>query len=407
MGKPNLVVIGGGEDQLPAYLEGHRLGYRVIGFDQKPEALGAALADEFHPVTIRDPEAIAAALGPVDVAAFISLASDTALPAIAALRRRYGTAAQLSPAAVRASVDKGYFRGVVRRLGLPAYRHAEGRHQAELAAAAESMRYPLVVKPVDGSGSKGLTLVRRPGEVGSSFEYARRHSFDGRVCVEEAVDGRHGSVECLLVGGGIEFMAVTERTLTPPPHMITVTHRVPADLPPRTTDTLATALTGVCAELDHRDGPVNLDFVLAPDGTVYLIEFAARCGGAGLPLLIRHAYGVDNVGAAIRQAAGLPFDVAPARTRPVLSHVLHAPHDGVLTRLGDIGAVAERPEVVDLRLFAGLGDPVSAYTQAAHKLGYLVVAGTAGHDVERAAARALADLDIGVTPHDDVRRFDR
>lgn len=407
MGQPNLVVIGGGEDQVPAYLEGRRLGYRVIGFDRKPDALAASLADEFHAVTIRDHEAIAAALGSAGVAAFITLASDTALPAVAALRRRYGTPAQLAPMAVRASVDKSYFRTVVERLGLAAYRHAQGRDPAELAAAARRMAGPLVVKPVDGSGSKGLTLVASPADLSGAIEHARRHSFDGRVCVEEAVDGRHCSVECLVADGKIAFMAVTDRVLTPPPHMITVTHRVPADLPRPVTDALAASLTRVCAELDHRDGPINLDFVLAGDGTVHLVEFAARCGGAGLPLLIRHAYGFDNVGAAISQAAGVPFDVTVSPTRAALSHVLHAPHDGVLTRLGDVAQVAGRPQVMALRLFVDVGAPVSAYTQAAHKLGYLVVAGPTAHDVERAAAQALGDLDIAVTPHDDARRLDR
>jgi biotin carboxylase len=156
----------------------------------------------------------------------------------------------------------------------------------------------------------------------------------------------------------------------------------------------------VCAALSHRDGPVNLDFVLAPDGTVYLVEFAARGGGAGLPLLIRHAYGVDTVSAAISQAAGRPFDVTPSRARATVSYVLHAPYDGVLTGLGDVTAVAGRPEVVDLRLFACVGARVAAYTQSAHKLGYLVVAGPTSQDAERAATRALADLRIAVTPHD-------
>ncbi|MEV1177387.1 hypothetical protein, partial [Nonomuraea sp. NPDC049784] len=85
----NLIVLGGGEDQIPAYREGRRLGYRVIGVDQRPDALGAAEADQFLCMTSRDPEGIARALGPIDVAAVISPASDAAQEAVAELRRIY------------------------------------------------------------------------------------------------------------------------------------------------------------------------------------------------------------------------------------------------------------------------------------------------------------------------------
>lgn len=402
----HLIVLGGGEDQLPAYAEGRRLGYRVIGVDMRPDALGAAVADEFVNITIRDADAIAAHLGDIEVAAVISPASDTALPAVAALSRRYATKVQLPPLAVRASLDKGYFRAVVDRLGLPGYAHVEGGDAQALVAAARAMTYPLIVKPVDGSGSKGLELVTAPAELPAALDRLWRHSFAHRAAVEEVVRGRHCSVECFLADGKARFTIATDRTLTEPPYLITTSHLLPADLDPATLVRLEEMLVAVCAEIGHRDGPINVDFVLADDGTIYLIEFGARIGGAGLPLLIEQATGVNTVAAAIRQAAGEPFDLTPTRSRAVLLRILYAPHDGTLARMADPAAIRELPGVLDMRTFVPVGARVRGYTQAAYKLGYLIVAAADRHELALARDRALHDIGLLVTPHDAARRLD-
>jgi biotin carboxylase len=405
MARRNLIVLGGGEDQLPAYVEGRRLGYRIIGVDQRADALCAGLADEFVRISIREPDAIANRLGPIDVAAVVSPASDTAQPAVAALSRHYATPVQPSDLAVRASVDKAYFRRVVARLGLPSYRHVEGDRQEQLVAAAAEMASPVVVKPVDSSGSKGTRLVSRTGDLPAAVADALAYSYLRRAVIEEAVTGKHCSAECFLVDGRIRFMAVTERTLTDAPYLISTTHLAPADLDAATQARLVAMINEVCELLGYRAGPVNVDFVVDAGGEIFLVEMGARLGGNGLPLLIEHVLGVNIVEAAIRLSAGQPVDVTPTRRGCALLHILHSQVDGYLVAASDPASVRAMPEVLAARLFVEVGGAVRAYTQAAHKIGYVVVVAPTREHLEHAQARAVAAFDLEIKPYPSSRRL--
>jgi biotin carboxylase len=385
---------------VPAYLEGRRLGYRIIGVDQRPDALGAALADEFVCVTTRDPAAIVRRLGPVEVAAVISPASDAALASVAALSAHYRTGLRPSPAAVRVSQDKSAFHDLVSRLGFPRYASVRHTDVDALVDAAAAMTYPVVVKPVDSSGSKGLACVRHPADLRTAIVAAFRHSYRGVVRVEELVVGEHYSVECFARGGRPDFMVVTGRTLTPMPEMITVEHQVPAALDAAVERRLRAMLAAVFVELDHRTGPVNVDFVVDATGAVRFVELGARLGGNGIPLLVRHALGVNTIESAIRLAAGeTDVDMTPrSRRRLMALRILGAPHEGTLAAVDGLDATRALPGVVDLRVFKTPGEPVHPYTQAGHKLGYVVVAADRRADLRRRVDAALNTLRFVVEP---------
>ncbi|MEV4113340.1 ATP-grasp domain-containing protein [Nonomuraea sp. NPDC049695] len=398
----NLIVLGGGEDQIPAYREGRRLGYRVIGVDQRPDALGAAEADQFLCMTSRDPEGIARALGPIDVAAVISPASDAAQEAVAELRRIYRTPHQTAPDALRCTVDKGFFRQVIDRLGLPAYRYAQDDDIEKLTAAAADLGYPLIVKPADSSGSKGITVLNDPGDrqadLLGAIEHARKNSFSRQVILEQLIEGSHGAVESFFADGRLAFMAVTDRVITGPPAMISLAHVVPAALDPSVYARLSEAITAICAEVGHRHGPVNFDFVLTPGGDLFFIEMGARLGGNGMPLMVRHAFGLNTVEAAIRLALGEPLTIDVTHRRTAALRILAAETDGVLTAVEGLAELRRMPEAVDVQVFKSPGDHVRAYTQAGHKLGYLVLVADTRELLEDALDRALRTLQFKIEP---------
>ncbi|AGZ46045.1 ATP-grasp domain-containing protein [Actinoplanes friuliensis] len=384
MTQQSIIILGAGEDQLPAYLTARRLGYRVIGVDRNPGALAAYAADEFLCLTSRDPAAIAERLGAIDVAAVLSPASDAAQASVAALSAHYGTAFRPAPLAVRASEDKAFFHEVVTKLGFPTYRHGRG---------PSGLRLPVVVKPTDSSGSKGLTCVRSAGDLDAALALARRHSFTGEVIVEERVEGRHYSAECFAQNGSPVFVAVTERVMTPEPEMITVSHVLPAELGEDVRDRLDEMLAALFAELGHRSGPINVDFVLDAEQRIHFIEMGARLGGNGMPMLVRHAFGLDTVEAAIRLALGESLDLSTGRQqRYAMLHILTAATDGTLTAIDGVEETRELPVLAELRLFKNVGDPVRRYTQAAHKLGYLVLTADHREDIRRGLDTALATL---------------
>ncbi|MEV1176381.1 ATP-grasp domain-containing protein, partial [Nonomuraea sp. NPDC049784] len=312
--------------------------------------------------------------------------------------RIYRTPHQTAPDALRCTVDKGFFRQVIDRLGLPAYRYAQDDDIEKLTRAAADLGYPLIVKPADSSGSKGITVLDGPAELPGAIEYARKHSFSRQVILEELIAGSHGAVESFFADGRLAFMAVTDRVITGPPAMISLAHVVPADLGPSVYARLSEAITAICAEVGHRHGPVNFDFVLTPGGDLYFIEMGARLGGNGMPLMVRHAFGLNTVEAAIRLALGEPLTIDVTHRRTAVLRILAAETDGVLTAIEGLAELRRMPEVVDVQVFKTPGDHVRAYTQAGHKLGYLVLVADTRELLEDALDRALRTLRFEIEP---------
>jgi biotin carboxylase len=370
----SLLVLGAGEDQLATYREARRRGLPTIGVDMRADAPGALLADHFLHISTRDTDDIVRAVAGRPIAGVIAPAGDAAQPSVRNVALALGIPPTVSEAAARCSADKGAFRETITMLGLPTYRTEQHRSDAELIIAARRIGFPLVVKPSDSSGSKGITYLAGPAGLEDAIATARKFAAAGEVIVEEFVEGRHLSVESFFSNGQPTLFVLSERDTTGPPAMVTITHRTPAGVRGKERRAIRRAVETVAAGVGLTDGPLNLDVVLAWDGTPYLIEMGSRLGGNGMPQLVRLATGVDTVAAAVAHACGEPFDVTPRFRRAAMLHILHTRESGVLEELEGIELIDESPEVVACELFVSPGSNVFPYVKAANKLGYVLMA---------------------------------
>lgn len=370
-----LLMLGAGTDQLPAYREARRRGYRLVAVDQRPDAPGAALADRFLAVSTRDAAAIDAALDGERLAGIVTTATDAALGSHRELALRHGLPYQPPLRAVRASMDKTYFREVLAECGVSTYRWVSDTDAERLAKLAREMPFPVVVKPTDASGGKGITLVTDPDALEPAIEAALALSRSGTVLVEEYVVGRHYAVEIWMRDGDAHFVPLTEKRMTPLPAMLTTGHLIPARLSPAVAARVRDTLVRLCRALDIVDGPANFDFVLTGADELYLIEVGARLGGNAYPRLMQEAWGVDTVGATVSLSVGEPFALPPSRSRVCLLHLLTSPLPGaaVVRAVHGLDEVTAHAGVLTLELYAEVGRIVRPYTEAAHKLGYVVL----------------------------------
>lgn len=392
--RDTLLVLGGGEDQVNAYHAGRTMGLQVIGVDQNPNCLGSAAADHFLPITTRDPDAILAAIDPSRIAAVISPASDASQESVAELRARLGTPGQVSPAALRATVDKNWFHAVTDSLALPGYRRWAATTPEPLLRAAQTVSGPVIIKPNDSSGSKGLTFVTEPDGLGPAIDIALRHSPTETVVLEEFLEGRHLTAECFFHGGRMAMLCLTDRVATGPPRFVTVTHRIPADVPDPMIERITNDLARIAKAVEYDTGPLNVDLVLTGDGRIHYIEMGARLGGNGMPALAGAAFGVDTVAAALQMALGHRPQLRPRHRRAAMLHILTADEDGWLLDHPGLDEARALPEVRALELFKRPGDPVQRYTQAGHKLGYLLLSADEPARLHQAKQEALTRLGL-------------
>jgi biotin carboxylase len=396
VGGPTVLILGAGESQLPAYREAHRLGYRVVGVDRRREAAAVPLCDRFLDVSTTDPAAIAARLKGTRVDGVIAPATDPAVPAQRALSLLHGTPYRTPARAVLVSADKARFRALVDDLGLPGYGWVHGAGEAGLAVDVGELRLPVVVKPNDAAGSRGIGCAAEPAELRQAIRRALDWSPRGEVVVEELIHGRHCSVEAFLQDGQAVVMGVSERIVTGPPCFVTIAHLMPAELDPATVGQVRKLVETVCAAVDLDRGPVNFDLVVDEDGEVRLIEMGARLGGNGLDRLVWQTLGVNLVAAALELAVGVQRRLEPRPRGAGMVYALHSRQGGVLAAVEGVEAARRVPGLVELELHTSVGATVLPYDEGARKLGYLTLVAATPTQVRAALDEVLEHLHLEV-----------
>jgi biotin carboxylase len=392
----SLLILGAADGAMATYRTARALGYRTVAVDLRDTAPAVALADELLPVSTRDVPALTEILrGRTDIAGILAPSSDIALPTQLALTERFGLPCGLTGQTVEASVDKRRFRAVCDELGLPGYGWIEGTDWR-----AAGLRFPLVVKPVDAQSSRGITRCPDGSTVDAAIAEAVRHSYSAGIVIEEEVPGQHCGCECVIDGGWVVFMALTERHLTPPPQATTTAHVLPAVVADGVREEIVAAVDALCARLGYRRGPLNLDLVVDGGGRPRLIEMGARTGGDPLGELARHCYGVDPIEASISVAVGAPLPPVPtpAVSRPVMVQLLNAADTGVLTAVHGAEEARGWPEVVRLVLLAAPGRAVTTTIDLTSKLGYALLAADTPAQLRQVADRLLSTVRFEVRP---------
>ncbi|TDE49034.1 ATP-grasp domain-containing protein [Nonomuraea mesophila] len=381
-----LVILGGSDGTISSYRAAHRLGLGTICVDMRADAPGVREAGEFLHLSTRDVDAVTAALhGRDDVAGVLAPGSDINLPSLVEVAARLRLPGTLTPAALRASVDKAYFREVCLRLGLRGPAYVSGA-AGEVVRDAARLRFPVIVKPIDSGSSRGITICTAPAELGDAARAAAAVSPSATVIAEEVVTGQDLCGEAFLQDGKVALLGLSDRVVEPP-NVVAVGHDM-APRDQRLTEEVARQLELVCAEVGHTDGPVNLDLFVTGDGIV-LIEMGARIGGNGMGEALGLMHGVDTVTAAVQLAIGQRPDLRPSHVRHAAVRMLRAGSAGTLRALDGLADVRALPQVADVVVTAEPGDRVVPYTECRAKLGYVLASGDSAGEL----AATLATVD--------------
>lgn len=394
-----LIVLGASEEHIPLYQEARRRGIPTIAVDMRADAPALPFADTALQVSTRDTDAIAEALGDVRPAGIVVGASDAALASWHALGLRYGTP-YVYPKTALAALDKAAFHEIVASCGIAGYGWAASEDPDEVAAQAAGLRFPLMVKPVDGCGSKGVTRVTCPDGIPAAVTHARAHSTSRTVLVEEFVQGRQLTIDLFLRNGKSRMTCVKDQELVAGGFVVKRIRT--AQLSSAERDHLKASAERLCHALGIVDGPANFDLVLGTDGQGRFIESNPRLSGDSIPRLHQAAYGVNVVGALIALAVGEPFDqyLVPTCNAHAGVELIGSPlaTDGELVAWEGVTEARSIPGITDVELYAKPGDVVKPHVQSGHKIGRLIAVGPSATDVSSALEAASALIRPVVRP---------
>jgi biotin carboxylase len=306
----------------------------------------------------------------LNVDGVVSFASDVAMPTVGYVAAQLGLTGP-GQSVTETMANKYRFREFQRenRLNHPNFVKAERRE--DLARQISNLTPPLLFKPVDTSGSRGISMVSKPDleSCALAFEYAKGYSRSKTVCVEQYVEGIDVTGDGFLLDGQFMFATITKKYNR---DFLVTGHRIPTDISTDDQNRVIAEVAKTCTAIGYVEGPLDFD-VRISNNRVTVIEMSPRLGGNGIPMIIERGTGVDLFSAAIQLSLGykvsLPEKIEINRSCGAI--IFGSDTDGILKHIATDqeirGAV---PEIYEYNLSFKIGDDVLKFIHSGRSLGY-------------------------------------
>ncbi len=395
-----IFILGAGVMQLPALRAARAMGWRVIAADGNPEAEGIGLADRFVHVDLRDREAMADAVrrcrenGGVDG---VFTAGTDFSSTVAWAAERCGLPGIGFETALNAT-DKVRMRTVFRERGVPQPSFAALGPDDDPGNVLAALAFPLVVKPVDNMGARGVRRVDTPRELETAVKEALGFSRSGRVIVEEYVAGPEFSLDALVYCGEPVLCGLAERHICFEPYFVEMGHTMPAELAGDARDAITDVFFRGIRALGIENGAAKGDIKLSAAGPV-VGEIAARLSGGYMSgWTYPFASGVSPTRAALRIAVGLPpGDLTPRRHEVSAERALIS-MPGVVASVEGAAAARAGTGIRELFLRVAPESTVNFPRNNIQKCGNVISQAPSRAEAVRRAQEALAALFIRLRP---------
>ena len=372
--KKKLMLLGGLRYLLPVIEAAHRHGIHVITVDYLPGNIAHKYSDEYHNVSIIDKEAVLALARELQIDGIMSFAVDPGVVAAAYTAEQMGLPFQCSYEAACILQDKSRFRQFLADNGFNVP-NARGYNEADDALMdIDFFNWPVIVKPVDSAGSKGVTRVDDPADLPAAIAHALDCSPSRHYIIEDFLEKAGPSMgdECFVVDGKLLYNAFYDQffdneAVNP---YAPSGEFWPSAMSQEHEQEFKRDLQRLFDLLHITTGMFNVECRVCTDGKAYLMEVSPRAGGNRLAEILNYAADVDIIDAEVCASVGLPLpDVhEPNYNGYYAINVLHSERDGVFKQLS-IDPDFEREHLVERDLWVKPGDKVAAFTGANQSLG--------------------------------------
>ena len=307
MKKEKIVIIGANSFQNPLILKAKEKGYETHVFAWESGDIGEKTADYFYPISITEKEEILKVCKKIKPVAVCSIASDLAVITVNYLAEELGLVGN-NPKYSIMCTNKYEMRKAFKENGVrvPKFTYAVEGQEVDVS----NFEFPVIVKPTDRSGSRGVTKVENKRSLKKAIENSIGYSFEKKAIIEEFIDGNEYSCECISYKGKHHFLTITKKYTTGAPHFIETAHIEPSDL---TDEEIEKAKEEVFKGLDALKveyGPSHSEFKIDKHGNVRIIEIGARMGGDCIGSdLVKISTGYDFVDLTLDVALGKKLEL--------------------------------------------------------------------------------------------------
>lgn len=273
-----LVIIGANDFQNQLILKAKSLGYETHVFAWKDGAVGEKTADFFYPISIIEKDCILEKCREIQPVGVCSIASDLAAITVNYVAEALGLPCNATKY-TETQTNKYAMRRALSEAGIPCPQFVLAEESSNLPELVQKLRFPVIVKPTDRSGSRGIMKMESPDGMEQAVRDACGASFEKKAIIEEYITGREYSIETISYEGKHYFLAVTKKFTTGAPHFIETGHRQPSDLPEETILQAKMEMFRALDALHVENSAGHGEFRVDDQGNIRFVEIGARMGG--------------------------------------------------------------------------------------------------------------------------------
>lgn len=370
-----IMLLGGIHYLLPVIKAAHEQGYYVITADNVPDNVAHKYSDEFCNVSIVDKDAVLAEAKKRNIDGIISFGVDPGVISAAYVQEQMHLP-QMGPySSVVILQNKDLFRQFLTKHGFNVPMAKGYASKDEALSDTAWFNFPMIVKPTDSAGSKGVTRIDSIDEYEAALDEAFDKSICGHIIVEEFIEkcGCSSDTDSFLLNGELKFVSFNaqrfdENAVNP---YTPAAYSWPSTFTKEQETYLTSELQRLLTLLHMQSSVFNIETRIGTNGKPYIMECTPRGGGNRLSEMLRYATGMDMITAQVRVAVGDP--VEDIEQKPYNGHwaevILHADKDGIFQNL--LLDDAYKKNVVDIDLWVNPGDKVCGFNGANDAIGTL------------------------------------
>lgn len=368
-----LLLLGGSAQQVVAIETAKKMGYYTVLCDYLDNNPGQYAADKFYQTSTTDMEAVLKIAKKENIDGIIAYASDPAAPTAAYVSEKLGLATNPYKS-VDILCNKDKFRDFLRDSGFNTPVSGGYTAKADAIADKEKFRLPVIVKPVDSSGSKGATVLNSWDELESAVDFAFSFSRGSRIIVEEFIEKKHKYLiggDVFIVNGEIVLWGLLnchrDNNVNP---LVPVGKSYPLELETQDIQSVKNTLQSMVDKLQLKNGAMNVELIVDKNGLVWPIDVGPRCGGNMIPDLLGYIFDVDVVKMSVQTAMGETLDVKlKHQERYFATHNIHSAKSGVYKDLKISDGLEKH--IIKKCIYPSAGDRVEYFDDASKALGII------------------------------------
>lgn len=370
-----LMLLGGIRYLLPAIEAAHKHCIHVVTVDYLPDNIAHKYSDEYHNVSILDKEAVLKLAQELKIDGILSYAVDPGVVAAAYVAEQMGLPFTCSYEAACILQDKSRFRRFLSEHGFNVP-NAKGYNNSEDARKdVDYFNWPVIVKPVDSAGSKGVSRVDDPKDLQKAIAHALDSSHNGHFIIEDflELDGYQSSADCFSIDGKLVYADYSDQLFD---HKAANPYTPALEIWPSTMqqkhqDHLTNELQRLLTLLHCGTGLYNVESRLCKNGKPYIMEVSPRAGGNRIAELQRIGTGIDLIEAEVLKAVDEPLlnEIAmPKYDGCFVNDIVHSLHAGIYQGI-EYDEQFKNEHVISEAVYPAIGDHVEAFHGANNAIG--------------------------------------